>query len=412
MTIHASYGEAFTRFSETLSAADRARRQAAFGTFEREGFPGRNIERWHYTDLTRFGAQPVQLAAADADADLATLALDGCEQRVWRNGRAQQADHAAPALAPMAGAHDGLTGLHEAFALPGLQLALSANETLARPLHLISVSSATAAGEMHHLAHRIALARGARAVIILEQLGLPGEARFVTQTLSADLDDGAELTLIRLQNEADTTTQWLQTRATVGRDARLKIVNLDFGGALIRNDWNVVLNAAGASAEVYGLFAPDGRTHLDNQYEIEHAAPHGTSRETFRGLGFGKSHSILNGRVVVKPGAMKTDSEQRIANLILAKGAEIDAKPELEIYADDVKCAHGAACGQLDKQAVFYLRSRGVPEAEARALLTLSFANEVLAQIPHDGLRRRIAAQIAARLGSTIDIGAEIEAQA
>ncbi len=405
MTIHASYGEAFTRFADALPAAERARRQTAFGAFEREGFPGRDIERWHYTDLTRFGAQPVQLAAADAGADLAALALDGCEQRVWRNGRTQQASTAA-ALAPMAGAHEGLSGLHEAFALPGLQLALGADEALARPLHLISVSSASVAGEMHHLAHRISLARGARAVIILEQIGLPGAARFITQTLGAELGDGAELTLIRLQNESDATTQWLQTRVSVGRDARLKIVNVDFGGALIRNDWNVVLNAPGASAEIYGLFAPDGRTHLDNQYEIEHAAPHGTSRETFRGLGFDKSHSILNGRVVVKPGAMKTDSEQRIANLIFAKGAEIDAKPELEIYADDVKCAHGAACGQLDEQAVFYLRSRGVPQAEARALLTLSFANEVLAQIGHDGLRRRVAAQIAARLGSRIEIEA------
>src|SRR3546814_2270728 len=144
----------------------------------------------------------------------------------------------------------------------------------------------------------------------------------------------------------------------------------------------------------------------DLQYEINHAAPHGTSHQYFRGIGFGPSKAVLNGRVVVQPGAQKTDSDQRIANLMLAKGAEINAKPELEIYADDVKCAHGATCGQLDDTAVFYLRTRGVPEAQARALLTYSFINSVLEKIPHAGLRTRIALQITAQLGADLDLSA------
>src|SRR3546814_483656 len=274
-----------------------------------------------------------------------------------------------------------------------------------------------------------------------------------------------------------------------GPRARFDLVNVDLGGKLIRNDWRVKLAAPGAQTELAGLFTADARVHLDNQYEINHAAPHGTSHQYFRVIGFGPSKAVLNVRVVVQPGAQKTDSDQRIANLMLAKGAEINAKPELEnkdaglfiadamvnnvnkvevnhaaskgtsnhdfrgigfgaskavvngrvvvqpgaqktdsdrrianrmlakgaeinakpereIYADDVKCAHGATCGQLDDTAVFYLRTRGVPEAQARALLTYSFINSVLEKIPHAGLRTRIALQITAQLGADLDLSA------
>lgn len=410
MPIHDSYQEAFTRFTATLPVTERARRSAAFASFTRDGFPNDDIERWHYTDLQRFGAQAVQLPAGAKAIDVAPWQLDGCTTQIWHNGQALDASPQNTAIDTAAyAAHAGLAGLHHAFAQPGLQLTLGRGETLAQPLHALTLSSAAANGEMHHLAHTIKLARGARAIVMLEHVGLAGAERFITQSLSADLEDGAALTLIRVQDEASSTTQWLQTSINVGRDARLTIVNVDLGGGLIRNDWNISLLAPGASADVYGLFAADGKTHLDNQYEIDHTAPHGNSRETFRGLGFGKSKAILNGRVVVRPGAMKTDSEQRIASLMIDKGAEINAKPELEIYADDVKCAHGNSCGQLDEKAVFYLRSRGVPEAMARALLTYSFASEVLTRIPHPALRKRIAQRIVTRLGAELDVDSLME---
>lgn len=404
MSTHASYREAYARFAETLPPAERAQRDAAFEVFVRDGFPDDGIERWHYTDLQRFGAQAVQLADAGSTIDVTPWQLDGCTMQTWHNGRALGALPDIQADAKLYTAHTGLAGLHRAFAQPGLRLLLDRNETLAQPLHALTLSSAEANGEMHHLAHTIRLARRAHATVVLEHAGIDGAERFITQSLGIELDEGAALTLIRVQDEASSTTQWLQTSVNVGRDAQLTIVNVDLGGGLIRNDWNVSLLNAGAHASLYGLFAADGKTHLDNQYEIDHTAPHGSSRETFRGLGFGKSKAILNGRVVVRPGAMKTDSEQRIASLMIDKGAEINAKPELEIYADDVKCAHGNSCGQLDDKAVFYLRSRGVPAATARALLTYSFASEVLAQIPHPALRRRIAQRIVTRLGAELDV--------
>lgn len=405
--IHASYGEAFTHFAGNLAARDHAARSAAFDEFVQHGMPDDAIERWHYTDLSAFPKKAVQLATAAVLDDFSRWQLDDCDERIWLNGR-RVAGESSPAdvLLPSLDAHAGIAGLHRAFAQPGLQLDVGKDVQLQRPVHALTVSSADHDGEMSHLAHRITLARGARAVVILQNVGLPGAARFATQSLGIELADGAQLTLIRVQDESRATTQWLQTSANVGRDARFNLVNIDLGGKLIRNDWRVKLAAPGAATELAGLFSADARVHLDNQYEIDHAAPHGTSHQYFRGLGFGPSKAVLNGRVVVQPGAQKTDSDQRIANLMLAKGAEIDAKPELEIYADDVKCAHGATCGQLDDAAVFYLRTRGVPEAQARALLTYSFINSVLEKIPHAGLRTRIARQVTTQLGADLDLDA------
>jgi Fe-S cluster assembly protein SufD len=423
--IHASYGEAFAQFAGTLSAAERAPRAAAFDAFVQNGLPDDAIERWHYTDLSAFPKKPVQLAAAAAPIDCARWQLDGCDEHIWLNGHripytagdlVAGAPAADAAWLPSLDAHSGLAGLHRAFAQTGLQLEVAKNVALPRAVHVLTVSSADQAGEMSHLAHRIHLARGAQAVVIVQNVGVDGAERFATQSITVDLDDGAQLTLIRVQDEARATTQWLQTSVNVGRDARFDLVNVDLPcnagdqnsgrGKLIRNDWRVKLAAPGAQTELAGLFGSDARVHLDNQYEIDHAAEHGTSRQFFRGLGFGISKSVLNGRVVVQPGAQKTDSAQSIANLMLAKGAEIDAKPELEIYADDVKCAHGASCGQLDDASVFYLRARGVPEATARALLTYSFANDVIAKIPHAGLRARITRRITAALGAEVDLDA------
>lgn len=406
-SIHASYGAAFSQFAGTLAAAEHAARSAAFDEFVQHGLPDDSIERWHYTDLSAFPKKAVQLAGASASVEVSRWQLQDCDEHIWLNGRrAAGTAEDRPQALPSLDAHAGLAGLHRAFARSGLQLDVAKDTQLPRPVHALTVSTAAAAGEMSHLAHRIHLARGARATVILQNVGVDGAERFATQSLSVDLEDGAQLTLIRVQDESRTTTQWLQTGVTVGRDARFDLVNIDLGGKLIRNDWRVKLAAPGAQTELAGLFAADARVHLDNQYEIDHAAEHGTSRQYFRGLGFGTSKAVLNGRVVVRPGAQKTDSEQRIANLMLAKGAEIDAKPELEIYADDVKCAHGASCGQLDDTAIFYLRARGVPEAQARALLTYSFANDVLAKIPHADLRARVAARITAALGADLDLSA------
>ncbi len=396
-----AYAQAFERFN--AGRDDAAARSVAFASFEQIGFPRRETEIWHYTDLSPLSLLDVRLPGGSAPLpDLSAWALDGCTQQTWIDGVAQQASSSLP-LPQGPFVHEGLGALHRAFALPGLDLQVADGEQLPQPLLALLVSNTQNAQEMLHQHHRIRLGRGAQATVILRHVGLGDLARWITHSLDIELGDGAQLQLIRVQEETAATTQWSQIEARSGRDAKLNIVTVDLGGALTRNDWRVHLAQAGSDAQIHGLFAPTGRMQLDNQFEIEHAAPHCSSREVFRSLGFDRSRSVLNGRVVVRPGAIKTDSEQRVASLVMSPGAEINAKPELEIYADDVKCAHGNTFGQLDANAIFYLRSRGVPEAAARGLLTYSFANEILAQIPHPGLRQHVGAQILKQLGSELD---------
>jgi Fe-S cluster assembly protein SufD len=236
------------------------------------------------------------------------------------------------------------------------------------------------------LTHRIALRRNQHATLVLHETG--DDAAFLAlHSLEVDLADNAALTLYRIQQPGTGTNLISRLDARVARDARFTCIGLYAGGALVRNDLNVSLEAPGARAELHGVIAPAAGQHLDVHTRLDHRAPHGTSRETFRCLVPAKARAIFNGKVLVHPGAQKTDSEQHVDTLLLAPGAEINAKPELEIYADDVKCAHGATCGQLDEQALYYLRTRGLDLATARGVLLRTFAQAVLQQIAHEPAR-------------------------
>jgi Fe-S cluster assembly protein SufD len=223
-------------------------------------------------------------------------------------------------------------------------------------------------------------------------------SRFATFFAAVDVAPNARLRLLRIQNAGASAHRLTRLKIALGRDSRLDAVTVDLGGAFIRHDLDITFRAPGAEAQLHGLYVAHGSAHVDNHTCVDHRAGHCTSRESFRGIALDKGRAVFNGKIVVHPGAQKTDSEQRVANLILSKGAEIDAKPELEIYADDVKCAHGATFGQLDEDAIFYLRSRGIGEAAARRLLISAFAHEILDRIGDEALRERVAREFEARL--------------
>ncbi len=401
-----AYTEAFEALLPTLPDAEREARREQLARFFGSGLPDRSLETFKYSDFTALAATPYRLAEVADAGDLSAWMLADADTRVWINGHAQTPGAAeiteveGPTSAP---AHDGLAALNAAFARPGLQLHLRRGEQQTRPLHILNVSAPAAAGRMIHLRHRIRLEAGASATVVLHDVGLGDAERWITQTLEIDLADNARLQLVRIQDESPSTHCWFQATARIQRDARIELLPVDFGGALVRNDLRLLLQAPGAECGLHGLFAPAGRSHVDNHTVIEHQSPHGISREFCRGLAWDQAHAVFNGRIVVHPGAQKTDSEQRIANLVIGKGAEINAKPELEIHADDVKCAHGATFGQLDETALFYLRSRGVPEATARSLLTFSFAGDVLRRISWPGLREAVTRRFLQRMGGGLD---------
>ncbi len=210
-----------------------------------------------------------------------------------------------------------------------------------------------------------------------------------------------------MQDEQAEATLLTRIDARLDRDSFLRSVVVDCGGGLVRHDFNITLAAPGAEVSLAGLYQPAPGAHLDNQTRIVHAAAHCRSRERFKGIIDARAKAIFVGKVVVQPGAQKTDSEQHVANLLLSKKAEVNAKPELEIYADDVKCAHGATVGQLDDVALEYLRSRGIAAAAARAMLLRAFGSEVLEGIALPALRQQLAARMG--LGAE-DAYPEIEA--
>lgn len=397
MSTLASYAESFERFAAQLPQEQRAARRAQFDRFAAAGFPTPRIEEWHYTDLSPLAGQSFGLAESAA-VELSEL-LPDADHLVYVNGRLDAAHSSAAGRhreLPAAGeTDDGVTALNGAFASGGLDLRLARGERLARPLQVLIVGAGAPA--MAHQRHRIELGENAEATVVFQFQGRSG-GRLGTQVIEVALAAGARLTLYRLQDEHAEATLLSRIDARLGRDSSLQSVSVDSGSGLVRHDFNVDLAEPGAEAVLSGLYQPAPGGHTDNHTRVVHSAPHCRSREYFRGIIDARAKAVFNGKVVVQPGAQKTDSEQHVANLLLSKKAEVNAKPELEIYADDVKCAHGATVGQLDDTALGYLRSRGIDAATARALLLRAFATEVLERIGIPALRRQ--AELRLGLGS------------
>ncbi|HEY0974785.1 MAG TPA: Fe-S cluster assembly protein SufD [Solimonas sp.] len=345
-------------FDALPEAARTPARRAALYAFLEQGLPPNTLEDWQYTDLAPLSALTSEALRPDADATQM-----GIESFA-----------------------DSLDALNRAFAAGGLDRSIAANTKLEEPLRPENRA---------HQRHRLKLERGAEATLILNT---SGDMPFQTIFADIELEAGSRLHLIRISDAGADAHRLTRVKLRVARDACADVVTVDLGGKLSRHDLHVDLAEPGASVYLHGLYAPVGKGHVDNHTWIEHRAPHCISRESFRGIARDQAHAVFNGMIRVHKDAQKTDSEQRVANLILSPGAEINAKPELEIYADDVKCAHGATFGQLDDQAMFYLRSRGVPEALARTLLTCTFAHEVLRHIRPDGVRERVTKRLLRQL--------------
>jgi len=190
----------------------------------------------------------------------------------------------------------------------------------------------------------------------------------------------------KVQQEGSEAYHVATLAASLGRSTNFSTHSISLGGALVRNDVNVVLSE-GTEAVVNGLYLVNGTQHVDNHTVIDHAKPHGTSHELYKGILDGKSHAVFNGRIIVRKDAQKTDSKQTNKNLVLSDDSVIDTKPELQIHADDVRCTHGATIGQLDAESMFYLQSRGIGKQDAKNLLTFAFAQDVVDRIKVPSLK-------------------------
>lgn len=360
---------------ERLPEAQRAARAPLWQRLAEEGFPNQRHERWKYTDLA--GSLPDALSPPPPSAP-ELPAIDGLRCAAFVNGRAHGLDDAerfepgTPAVAHTSSDPSDL--VNASLATTGLRLNSGDAHLCTR----------TDSGSVH-LRHRVALPAGGRAFLFWDD-AVSGDAGFVTQTLDIDVGAGAQLTLVRLHRNTSAGPALLRTQARLADDAELVLSGLDTGSGLSRHNLHVTLDGARARAVLDGIYAPYGKGQLDTFAVIEHARADTVSRMRFRGLGMDRGVGVLVGRVHVHPDAQRIDSDQQLSGLLLSPRAQINAKPELEIYADDVVCSHGATAGDLDHDALFYLRARGIPEPAARAMLIEAFLAESVHNIAAQGI--------------------------
>jgi len=289
--------------------------------------------------------------------------------------------------------------LNTAFVHDGAFVYVPAKVTIEEPIQLLFLTTPVD-GErvVAHPRNLIVLEREARATVVETYASLEDGVYWTNAVTEVVVGDGARVDCYRVQRESDQAYHVAVTDVHQGRDTTVNVHAVAFGAALARHDLRGTLAGPGGYLILNGLYVLDGEQHADHHTAIDHAAPHCESHEYFNGVLDGRSRGIFNGRIIVRPGAQKTDSKQTNNNLLLSGEAHADSQPQLEIYADDVKCTHGSTVGPLDPKALFYLRSRGIGEVDARRLMTYGFAAEILNRMDVAPLRAQLDEIVRARL--------------
>ncbi len=296
---------------------------------------------------------------------------------------------------------DSLQDLNMALLTDAILIATDPGSCHTEPVHVRLQSGVSPAFSQPRVL--VDLAPDSRLTLILEHTGTDGA--LVNAVSQLWLGRGSQLDLVRVQTLPDDGMLTENTCLSLGEAAAVTVTSVDLGGRLSRQALTIRLAGSGSSATVHGMFLADGSRHIDNRTRLEHQAPRTTSTETYRGIADGHGHGVFNGKIIVLPGAAGSNAALTNRNLLLAATAEIDTKPELEIYVDDVRCSHGATTGQLDMNALFYLRSRGLDPVAARQLLTAAFLRESLTGIAVPELRARLEAKLEAKLGGDFAAG-------
>jgi len=259
-----------------------------------------------------------------------------------------------------------------------------------KPIHLVFLTVGKDGPTVSQPRNLIVLEENSEAAILESYLGLDDNGYFTNGVTEVVLADNAVLDHTKIERESQGAFHIANLQVQQGRSARFFSHVVSTGGSLVRNEVNTVLGGEGGECSLDGLFVVDASQHVDNRTRIDHVRPHGSSRELYKGVLGGAARGIFNGKIYVHKNAAKTDAKQTNNNLLLSKNASVDTKPQLEIYNNDVKCTHGSTIGQIDGRALFYLRSRGLAQAEAQRLLTFAFASEVIGRIKLERLRLQL----------------------
>lgn len=408
---------------------DAARREN-LDAFAAAGLPDTRMEAWKYTALRALGQRrfaPGDALAATRPVDEAAYALPGVDgpALVFVNGvfRADlsRIDNLPSGLSllPLSQAlkgdaeplrfalsrhyregGDAFARLNAALAGDGVVLRVAAGARVQQPVHLVMVGAAAEGDLAWHVRHVVELGEGAELSLVEHHVASGDQQHLGTQVADIVLRKGAQLRYVTLQNSSAGGTLVRHNSVQLDEDAQASLYVLELGGALVRHDLHATLAGDRARMETRGVFVLNGRQHIDTQMALRHQALNTASDSIWRGVADQRSRGVFRGAIVVAQGADGSDASLSSKNLLLSGQAEIDTKPELEIYADEVKAAHGATVGQLDERSLFYLRSRGIPLTEARAMLTAAFCRAVFESLDNGALREHLDQQLMAHLPS------------
>ncbi len=404
-------------------------RTEAMARFAELGLPTTKHEEWKYTSLRPLAKLSLKPARPEANGvgpdDVAKHLFAGlnCHRLLFVNGRLSsrfsppvdlpesvsvcsltEAYDKDPGLieahlARFASHEDhAFAALNTAFLADGALVCITGGHVLDQPVHLIHVSVPSDGPTVSHPRNLIIVGDNCQATIIESYITTKDEAYLTNALTEIVIGENAVVQHIKLQEESTEAFHISMIRSSQGRSSSFTSHVISHGSSLARSDIQSRLDGEGAECTLNGLYMLTGRQHFDTRTVLDHAQPHCNSRELYKGILDGQSHGVFNGKIIVRPDAQKTDAKQSNMNILLAKGATVNSKPQLEIFADDVRCTHGATIGRLDDNALFYLRSRGIDQESARNLLIYGFASDVLGLITTEAVRRYAQELLLSRL--------------
>ena len=402
----------FPTFDRTAVASHHALRQAARARLAQASWPTAKFEDWRFTSVGPLVDSVFELPASDWTIDLALLPKrQGTEtiRLVFINGRFSGALSSVPAtkarIATLADAKNAtlltkiandddspFTALNTSFLDDGACLQIPDGVVLEQPIEIIQLARGGRQAGLLNPRVLIVLGKNAQATIVERFRGEGGY--FTNAVTEIALGEHALLDHVKVQQESNSAAHIATTQVVQAARSTFATHYLSLGGDLVRNEIRVRFDGERAEATVNGLYMGTGKQHLDNFTVIDHAQPNCASHELYKGILDGRAHGVFNGKIFVRKDAQKTDAKQTNKVLLLSDDATINTKPQLEIFADDVKCTHGATVGQLDANQLFYLQSRGIPLEQARRLLTFAFANDIVSRIKIDAIRSELEARI------------------
>lgn len=408
------------------SALEKRRR--AFAKFAELGWPRTSLEEWKYTQFGSINDLPQhQLPAStiskEGVANWGDLG-ERCGRIVFNNGSFSPALSEIPSSCRVeivelnddgfksfaqateswgeshSHSRSALSHLNKALAQQAILVEVLPNTTLTAPLEIVWAINASQAGVIFPQLV-VQVGQSSSATIIERFIGTGHALNYTCGSAYLDISSNAVVNYLKIQEEAPSSHHWHELYVNQASNSRCRTFTFSFGGAVVRNEIFSALRGTGSQLEMFGLSLGDGNRHIDNATEIEHAMPHCDSREIYKGVYADSSSGAFSGTIIVQPHAQKTNAIQSNKGLLLSQDAEFNTRPQLKIWADDVKCTHGAAVGQLDDNALFYLRSRGISRQEAMSLLTQAFCHEVINELSNHAISNYVNEKVNSSLAAT-----------